>query len=85
LRYQHTQAIRATFAERNSASTANRHLSALRGVLKDAWRLGYMTAEDYCQLFLRSGQCGGNPCGSAACRAAARMSSFQAPNSNPTG
>ncbi len=47
LRFQHTTAIRSKLAESHSASTANKMLSALRGVLKAARRLGQISADDY--------------------------------------
>lgn len=47
LRFQHTQAIRAELQERYAYSTVNKTLSALRGTLKAAWKLGQITAEDY--------------------------------------
>jgi site-specific recombinase XerD len=47
LRFQHTSAIRAALADTYAHSTANRMLSALRGTLKAAWKLGLMTAEDF--------------------------------------
>ena len=46
LRYPHTAALRSLLAEKYSAATVNKMLCALRGVLKSAWRLGLLTAEE---------------------------------------
>lgn len=46
LRYEHTSLIRSTLAEAYAPDTANLMLSAMRGVLKSCFRLGYMNADD---------------------------------------
>jgi site-specific recombinase XerD len=46
LRYQHSEAIRGRLAETYAPATANKMLSAMKGVLKSCWRLGLMTADE---------------------------------------
>lgn len=47
LRYQHTAAVRTALLQQYSSATASKMLCALRRVLKEAQRLGLMSADDY--------------------------------------
>lgn len=47
LRYQHTAALRAQLAAEYQPATVNKMLAALKGTLKQAWRLGFIDAGDY--------------------------------------
>ena len=47
LRYPHTAAVRVALIDHFAPVTANKMLSALRRVLKEAYRLGLMEASDY--------------------------------------
>lgn len=47
LRFQHTSAVRSKLAELFASSTANKILAAVRGVLRQAFQLGLVSAEDH--------------------------------------
>jgi integrase len=47
LRFQHTTAIRTMLMAQYQHTTANKMLSALRGTMKQAWKLGQLDSESY--------------------------------------
>ena len=61
IRYQHAQALRSVLADRYSPAAANKILSALRGVVTEAWRLGLISAEDRAKIGAVQGIKGSSP------------------------
>jgi integrase len=61
LRYQHTAAIRSVLMEQYAPATVNRMLCALRRVLKEALRLGLISADDYATAVDLKGVRGDSP------------------------
>lgn len=47
IRYQHTSAVRSWLVNRYASSTANTMMAALRGILKEVWRLGLMPHDEF--------------------------------------
>lgn len=51
VRYQHVAALRTALAEQGAKpATVNKKLAAVRGVLREAWRLGLVSGEDFARV-----------------------------------
>ena len=56
--YSESVAVRMALVERYKPATVNKMLSALRGVLKQTWRLGLLFAGCWCGCVYGAAACG---------------------------
>jgi integrase len=50
VRYQHAAAVRCWLADHRTPSTVNTYRSALRGVMRECWRLGYLDYQELARI-----------------------------------
>jgi integrase len=50
VRYQHLQAFKQALGQRYAPGTVNTNLAYVKGLLREAWRLGYIDAETYARI-----------------------------------
>jgi integrase len=50
VRYQHAAAVRSWLADHRAPSTANTYRAALRGVMRECWRLDYLEWEELARI-----------------------------------
>lgn len=50
LRYAHVQALRAKLAEKYAEASTNRHLLAVRGVMRECWQLGLIDRDTFARI-----------------------------------
>lgn len=87
IEYQHVAAVRSRLVDVLAPATVNRHLAAVRGVVREAWRLGLVSAEKLKQIEAVHGVVNGRLPAGRALSARERTSLYEgcAADASPAG